>query len=85
MRGTLLEKMLLKNGTVLPADFDARPMCEDDLIVRVGSDSINQAKTVEEALRCIDAVIPFIELPDLVYAEVVKINGSALIAINVGA
>lgn len=85
VRGTLLEKMLLENGTVLPADFGARPMCEGDLILRVGSDSINQAKTIEEALRCIDAVIPLIELPDLVYAEDVKINGPALIAINVGA
>ena len=42
--------------------------------MRVGSDSINQAKTIEEALRCIDGVIPLIELPDLVYAEDVKIK-----------
>ena len=85
LRGTLLEKMLLKSGSEVPANLGGRSMSEGDLIVRVGSDSINQAETIEEALECIDAVIPFIELPDLVYDKSVPLSGPILHAINVGA
>jgi 2-keto-4-pentenoate hydratase len=84
-RGTLLKKMLLTSGATVPADFGARPLSEGDLIVRVGSDAINGAKTPEEALKNLDAAIPFIELPDLVYDKNVKMNGPAIVAINVGA
>ncbi|MBD2543759.1 2-keto-4-pentenoate hydratase [Planktothricoides raciborskii] len=83
--GVLLEKMLLPNGAVLPANFGARPMTEGDLIVRVGSDAINQAKTMSEALASLDAVIPFIEVPDLVYGSEVKMDVYAIAAINIGA
>lgn len=85
VRGTLLVKMMLKNGAEVPAAFGAVPMLEGDLCVRVGSDSINQAKTIEEALRGLDAVIPAIELPDMVFAKGVKFTGPAIAAINVGA
>lgn len=83
--GVLLEQMLLPNGAVLPANFGARPMTEGDLMVRVGSDAINQAKTMEEVLASLDAVMPFIEVPDLVYGPEVKMDGSAIAAINIGA
>ena len=85
VRGTLLKKMLLESGAILQADSGIRLLSEGDLILRVSSDAINQAKTKEEALRGIDAVIPFIELPDLGYDPKVKINGPALVAINVAA
>ena len=85
VRGTLMEKMILKSGTTIEANFGARPLYEGDLILRVGSDAINGAKTPMEALRSIDAAIPFIELPDLVYAKEVKINGAMLAAVNVAA
>lgn len=85
VRGTLLKKMLIKSGATLPGDYGIRPLSEGDLILRVGSDAINQAKTKEEAFKGIDAVIPFIELPDLAYDPNVKINGPALVAINVAA
>ena len=85
VRGTLMEKMILKSGTTIEADFGARPLYEGDLILRVGSDAINGAKTPMEALQGIDAAIPFIELPDLVYAKDVKINGALLAAVNVAA
>lgn len=80
LRGTLLEKMLLKSGATLKGDERLR--IEGDLIVRVGSDEINKAKTKEEALKCIDAAIPFIELPFIPKAGM---KVSALVAINVGA
>jgi 2-keto-4-pentenoate hydratase len=85
VRGTLMEKMILKSGTTLEAAFGARPLYEGDLILRVGSEAINDAKTPEEALKYIDAAIPFIELPDLVFAKNVKINGPMLAAVNVAA
>jgi len=85
VRGTLLQKMILKSGSAIPADFGTRPMSEGDLLVRVGDDGINNAKTHEATLQYIDAVIPFIELPDLVYGKDVKLNGPALVAINAGA
>jgi 2-keto-4-pentenoate hydratase len=85
VRGTLLDKMILETGTTLDANFGARPLYEGDLILRVGSVAINGAKNPMEALQYIDAAIPFIELPDLVYAKDVKINGPMLAAVNVAA
>jgi 2-keto-4-pentenoate hydratase len=85
LRGTLMEKMILKSGATGDAAFGARPLYEGDLILRVGSEFINTAATPMEALKAIDAVIPFIELPDLTYAKAVKINGPMLAAINVAA
>lgn len=85
VRGTLMEKMILKSGSTLEAAFGARPLYEGDLILRVGSEAINEAKTPVEALQYIDAAVPFIELPDLVFAKDVKINGPMLAAVNVAA
>ena len=83
--GTLLEKMLLKSGATVPANFGAIPMFEADLIVKVGNNEINQAKTPEEILPHLEAVIPFLELPDLQYSPEVQLNASLLKIINVGA
>lgn len=85
VRGTLLKKMILESGAVMPAKFGAIPMSEGDLIVRVKSDGIDQAKTADETLQYLDAVIPFIELPDLVVDKSVKFTGALLVAINAGA
>jgi len=85
IRGTLLQKMMLKSGATIEAKFGARPLSEGDLLVRVGNDAINQAKSPEDALKNLDAVIPFIELPDLVYDPQVKMSAPAIAAINVGA
>ena len=85
LRGTLLEKMLLKNETAIDAKFGVTPLHEGDLILRVSDDLINQSRTKEEAIKYIDAAIPFIELPDIIYSKDVKINGPALAAINVAA
>lgn len=85
LRGVLLEKMLLENGSVISAKFGSRPIGEGDLIMRVGSTEINNAKTPRETLKYLDAVIPFIELGDLVYSQDVKLDAPALLAINVGA
>jgi 2-keto-4-pentenoate hydratase len=83
--GTLYGPMLLANGAVVDANFGARALFEADLLVRVSSDAINQARTPEQVLASIDQVIPFIELPDLVVQAPPKLNGAAITAINVGA
>ncbi len=83
--GALYAPMLLKSGAVVDAKFGARPLFEADLLVRVSSAAVNQAKTVDEVLASIDQVIPFIELPDLVVQAPPKLDGPAISAINVGA
>ena len=83
--GALYAPMLLKSGAVVDAGFGARPLFEADLLVRVSSAAVNQAKTVDEVLAAIDQVVPFIELPDLVVQAPPKLNGAAISAINVGA
>ena len=85
LRGILLKKMLLKSGATIEANYGIRPFAEGDLILRVGSAEINKAKTPQETLKFLDAVIPFIELPDMPYAKEVKFNGPAIAAVNVGA
>jgi len=82
--GVLLKEMLLPSGSVLPAGFGSRPFFEGDLLVRVGSDAINMAETDEELVAALDAVVPFLELPDLMYAPDVALDGPALAAVNVG-
>lgn len=83
--GFLLENMLLESGANLPLEFGSRPQAEGDLMVRVGSADINQAETDLELLASLDAVMPFLELPDLIYEEDAQVNAGALVAVNVGA
>ena len=83
--GKLYEGMVLANGAAVEAGFGARPLFEADMLVRVKSAQINQAKTPLQVLESIDQVIPFIELPDLLVQAPPKLNGAGVSAINVGA
>ncbi|MEM9214450.1 MAG: hydratase [Cyanobacteria bacterium P01_F01_bin.150] len=85
LRGTLLHHMLLDSGATIPSNFGARPLFEPDLMVRVGSAAINNATTRPEALAALKSVIPFIELPDMMFASDVELGVTDLIAVNVGA
>lgn len=85
VRGVLFEKMLLKDGAEVPADFGARPMFEADLLVVVKDPGIHLAKTHLEALRSISFVVPFIELPDLLVADGEKLSATLIVSLNVGA
>ena len=85
VRGVLLEKMLLKDGADVPADFGARPVFEADLLVVVKDAAIHNAKTHLDVLRSLSLVIPFIELPDLLIAEGEPMTGPLITLINVGA
>jgi 2-keto-4-pentenoate hydratase len=83
--GILLDSMVLKDGAKVPAAFGARPVFEADMLLVVRDESINNAKTPEEALRAISAMRPFIEMPDLALAQGEKLEAPQLLAINVAA
>ena len=83
--GKLYQGMVLPDGATVEAGFGARPLFEADMLVRVSSDAINQAKTPMDVLLAVDQIIPFIELPDLVVQAPPQLNGPAVSAINVGA
>jgi 2-keto-4-pentenoate hydratase len=85
IRGVLMARMLLKDDATVPARYGARPFVEPDLVVEVGSSAIHDAKTPQEVLRHLRAVIPFIELPDLLVADMSKVGGPTIAANNVGA
>ena len=83
--GKLYDGMVLTDGATVDAAFGARPLIEADMLVRVRSEAINQARTPMEVLEAIDQVIPFIELPDILVQAPPKLNGAGVAAINVGA
>lgn len=85
IRGRLFDQMFLKSGSTITTNFGVRPLVEGDLIVRIGSDNINQAQTLKDVLKNIDAVYPFLELPDILYSENLRPNAIHLVATNAGA
>ena len=64
IRGVLLEGMLRPSGASVAPNDVIWGFLEADFAVRVGDKSINTAKTDLELLSSLDAVIPFIEIPD---------------------
>ncbi len=85
LRGVLLKRMLLESGASVAAKFGAVPIVEADLLVRVKDSGVNQATSPAEVIKHLDAIIPFIELPDLVLQKGQPLNGATITAINVGA
>ena len=83
--GVLFTEMLLPDGAVVELDSATSLLVELDLLVRVGSAQINQAGTVEDVARHIDAIIPFIELPDALFRQDTDNAAALLMAGNVGA
>lgn len=77
--GAMYAGLMLLNSTLLPANFGARPRYEADLIVIVKDGNLADAQSPLEALEHITAIVPFIELPDLMLD---KPTGAELIAIN---
>jgi 2-keto-4-pentenoate hydratase len=83
--GVLLSKMMLPNGSTVPADFGPRPLFEADMLMTVRDLGINDARTITEVVKHISTPQPFIELPDLVLAQGEPMTGPVIVAINVGA
>ncbi len=83
--GVLFKEMLLPDGAVVELDSATSLLVELDLLARVKSAEINQAESVEEMARHIDAIIPFIELPDVLFTLDGDNPAALLMAGNVGA
>lgn len=83
VRGVLYRDMMLESGAELEPGWGTRPVFEADLILVVGDAAINQATSVDEAMRHISAVRPFMELPDLTLAKGEPITGVTLTAMGV--
>ena len=83
--GVLFKQMLVADDAVIELASSTSLLVELDLLARVGSAAINQADTIEEAARHIDAIIPFIELPDTLFRLDSNNLAALLMAGNVGA
>ncbi|QBF29825.1 2-keto-4-pentenoate hydratase [Thalassococcus sp. S3] len=83
VHGVLYRDMMLEDGASVPVQFGAIPMFEADLVLVVGSEAINQAQNSREVMTHLSAIHPFIELPDLTYAQGEPINAVTLTAIGV--
>ncbi len=86
VRGVLLSRMLtMESGFPVFGGYAARPVFEADLLVEVGDDAINDARTPLDALKALSRVQPFVELADLVVNEGEPLNAAVITAINAGA
>ena len=83
--GVLFDEMILPDGAVIALDSGTSLLVELDLLARVKSAEINQAKSLEDVARHIDAIIPFIELPDALFTLGGSNDAAILLAGNVGA
>jgi 2-keto-4-pentenoate hydratase len=87
IRGSIFHATLrASSGAEIEARFAAVPVLEADMLVRIGMGGVETALNHHAALiRHIDQVIPFIELPDLVYSPDHRPSLGDLLAVNVGA
>lgn len=84
LRGFLFQNMFLKDGSVISANFGARPRYAADLIAVVKDDDLNTAVTSLDALEHISYFLPFIDLSDLLVEESAPTDMFNLIATNIG-
>jgi 2-keto-4-pentenoate hydratase len=75
--------MLLLSPATLPVNFGAQGLIEADLLVRIGDSGINDVANPEAVLQHLDAVIPFVELPDPLWS--IPLTASRLVVANCGA
>jgi 2-oxo-hept-3-ene-1,7-dioate hydratase len=80
--GYMYDRNIVDIIAVLPHDFGARPLFEADLIVEVKDAGLADATTPLEALAHLEAIVPFIELPDLMLEG--QFSGNRFTAVNVG-
>ena len=83
--GVFMKDMLLHNGSAVRISSGASLAYEADMIVRVGSAAINNAKTEQEVAAALDEGYVFIELPDLLGMNGGELHGGLIAAANAGA
>ena len=84
VRGLLYRDMMIGDGAEVPVRFGAVPLFEADLVLVVADAAINDAATPEAVMRHVEAVRPFIELPDLMVAPGEPLTGETITAMGVG-
>lgn len=77
--GAMFSGMMLASPAQVSAQFGAKPRYEADFIAVVKDAGLAEAATPLDALKHLSAVIPFIELPDLMLDQP---TGPGLIATN---
>ncbi len=83
--GVLYRDMMLDNGAEVPADFGAIPLFEADLLLEIGKAGVTADMSPQEVMEHVSAVIPFMELPDLMLAKGQPMTGETITAMGVGA
>ena len=83
--GRLYAEMLRPDGARIRLDSGAQLAVEADLLVEIGDESINEARTLAQVAESLATVSAFIELPDLFFAREVAPNGAQLLAMNTAA
>ena len=82
--GVMLENMFTSTGSTIQAATGVNLLLEADLLVRVANEAINDATSEQEILAALSQVVPFLEIPDTMFAAGVSINAADVIAINAG-
>ena len=84
--GVMMNGMFLPDGSEFDVGAAARPLYEADFIMVVkDGPGLARARSLQEAARSIAYVVPFIELPDLMFDPALKLTGPGLVAIDAGA
>lgn len=83
--GELYTSMLSPEGQPVPAAFGVGGVWESDLLLVVGDERINTAKSREDAYRALRGFRPFIELTSRNYADGFKPTADQITALDVGA
>lgn len=83
--GELYQAMLVPEGQAVPAGFGVGGVWESDLLLVVGDERLNEARTREDAYRSLRGFKPFIELTSRNYAEGFKPTAEQIAALDVGA
>ncbi|NDC61516.1 MAG: hydratase [Betaproteobacteria bacterium] len=78
--GYMFDRNMVDIIAILPANFGALPYLEADLIVEVKDAGLAEARTPLEALRHLESIVPFIELPDLMLDG--EYTGKDILAVN---
>jgi|GEM_PF-1953684 len=83
--GVILQGMLVKSDSRLPANFAYRGLVEPDVLVTVKSRAIMQATTIEDVALHLDKLYAFLELPSVRLAKDRQVSAKELIALDIGA
>ncbi|MFT5114689.1 MAG: 2-keto-4-pentenoate hydratase [Parasphingorhabdus sp.] len=82
--GVFFENMFTSTGSTIDSSTGVRLLLEADLLVRVKDETFNKATNHPQALAGLSQVIPFLEIPDIMFGKDVPLSGASIVSINVG-